>query len=175
MTTTRIDRFDDNPESGRGWVAGRSRPHHWPCRHCGMVTDYHLLRDAQLRAAESLDRRDEIDSLITFKEWLRAYEWDTDPRQPDDQAVADTNQAAASDDGWAVNRDGAAGWRQAATSDVAVPQQRTCSPDRDSVQVARQAVDAIPDVDSLADDRRPSPRATVAVCSFFQNGASVFR
>jgi hypothetical protein len=111
-----------------------------------MVTDYHLLRDAQLRATESLDRRDEIDRLITFKEWLRAYEWDTDPaRLGYEQATADldtpdprnTDQDADWDTVWGNNR------RVPAVED-AVPRQRTQVAEDDPVAGAHRAVAAIP-------------------------------
>lgn len=147
MITKRMDQ--PGLGSGRGWAAGRSRPHHWPCRHCGMVTDYHLLRD-------------EVDRLITFKEWLRAYEWETDPRHLDDQAATDTNQATAADDGWTADQGKTEDWSHAGTTDVVVPQQRTASPDRDPVGAARQAVDSIPDADSLVDDSWSSPPLTAA-------------
>lgn len=112
---------------GRGWAAGLHRPHRWPCRHCGMVEDYHLLRDAQLRAKESLSRRDEIDRLVVFKDWLRAYEW------PSQRPDLDTDTSG--DDG--AHR-AVAG---AAEGVGAIPAQRDGA---DPVERARQAVDAVP-------------------------------
>lgn len=121
---------------GRGWAAGLDRPHVWPCRHCDMVEDYHLERDAQLRRKESLDRRDEIDQLVVFKDWLRAYEWesqrpdqDADPVDHDDDWIAD----------WAA----------------AIPAQRGST---DPVAEARRAVDAVPD---LTDSDKPDTLAPV--------------
>lgn len=61
-------------------LARRRRPHLWPCRHCVMVEDYRLTRDSQLRLAEGAHRQDEdYPRPITFKEWLRAFEWERDP------------------------------------------------------------------------------------------------
>lgn len=131
----------DSPR--RGWAAGLARPHGWPCRHCGMVTEYHLVRDAQLRAAESLDRRDEIDRLITFKQWLRVYEWDTDPRRGDEQATATTEAADPSD---AEGDKAGDNERGGPAVEAAVPHQRV-SPEADPVAGARRAVAAIPDLD----------------------------
>jgi hypothetical protein len=54
-----------------------SRPHVWPCRHCDMVDDYRLNREAQLQAAEGVFRQDEDYRATTFKEWLQAFEWDS--------------------------------------------------------------------------------------------------
>jgi hypothetical protein len=54
-----------------------SRPHVWPCRHCDMVDDYRLTREAQLLAAEGVFRQDEDYRATTFKEWLQAFEWDS--------------------------------------------------------------------------------------------------
>jgi hypothetical protein len=160
VNPTDVDRAgeDRGPGAGRGWAARRSRPHRWPCRHCGMVTDYHLLRDAQVRAVESLERRDEIDRLITFKEWLRAYEWDTDPRRRDldDHVSADQvdGQVAAGNECWG----------QQDAADLAVPQQRSTPPDRcrDAVGAARRAVDAIPDNDPASDHGWSTTRVTAA-------------
>lgn len=115
---------------GRGWAAGLDRPHIWLCRHCDMVDDYHLERDAQLRRKESLDRRDEIDRLVVFKDWLRTYEWES--QQPDQDA----------DPG-----DGDADW--AADWAAEIPAQRGTP---DPVDIARRAVDAVPDADDELDD-----------------------
>jgi hypothetical protein len=54
-----------------------SRPHVWPCRHCDMVADYRLNREAQTQAAEGVFRQDEDYRLTTFKQWLQAFEWDS--------------------------------------------------------------------------------------------------
>ncbi len=116
---------------GRGWAAGQARPHTWLCRHCDMVGDYHRERDSQLRRVESLDRRDEIDRLVTFKEWLRTYEWDTDPhRQDNDHAQTGTDR---------VGTDQAGDPRQYGGRERSGP-----DPDGDPVGTARRAVDAIP-------------------------------
>src|SRR4051812_44476850 len=68
--------------TGRGWAAGLARPHVWPCRHCGMVDDYRLQRQAQLEYAEGEHNRDEDYRLVTFKDWLRAYQWEQPPDVP---------------------------------------------------------------------------------------------
>jgi hypothetical protein len=44
-----------------------------------MVDDYRLLRQAQLEFAESGHNRDEEYRLVTFKDWLRAYQWEQPP------------------------------------------------------------------------------------------------
>lgn len=127
----------DGRAPGRGWAPGQARPHVWPCRHCGMVTDYHLTRDAQLRRAESLDRRDEPDQAVTFKDWLRAYEWDDTTRWDgfDDQPDPDTADDA--DAAWA----GVWAAHQPSGIDSAAS---TGRPDVDPITVARAAVNAIP-------------------------------
>jgi hypothetical protein len=127
--------------SGRGWAAGLARPHTWPCRHCEMVTDYHLERDSQLRRAESLDRRDEIDRLIVFKDWLRAYEWQTEP--PED---ADADQG----ENWADDAD------EWARADVSEPG-NAATGDADPLGAARRAVDALPVEVDLDDDPAAGP------------------
>ena len=107
--------------TGGGWAAGQARPHVWPCRHCGMVEDYRLLRQAQLEYAEGAHNRDEDYRLVTFKDWLHAYQWEQPP------------------DAWAI------------------PEQRSSS---SSIEVARAAVAAIPDV---ADTNTPPARVSEAV------------
>jgi hypothetical protein len=45
-----------------------------------MVEDYRLLRQAQLEYAEGTHNRDEDYRLVTFKDWLRAYQWEQPPQ-----------------------------------------------------------------------------------------------
>ena len=80
-----------------------------------MVDDYRLLRQAQLEVAESGHNRDEDYRLVTFKDWLRAYQWE----QPPD---TDTD-----------------------SHDAAIPEQRTSASVVDPIDAARRAVSAIPD------------------------------
>jgi len=44
-----------------------------------MVEDYRLLRQAQLEYAEGPHNRDEDYRLVTFQDWLRAYQWEQPP------------------------------------------------------------------------------------------------
>ncbi len=67
--------------TGRGWAAGLARPHRWSCKHCGMVEDYRLTRQAQLEYTEGPHGRGEDYRLITFKDWLRAYQWEQPPER----------------------------------------------------------------------------------------------
>lgn len=135
------------PGPGRGWAAGLARPHYWPCRHCDMVGDYHLERDAQLRRSETLDRRDEIDRLIVFRDWLRAYEWESN--RPDHDDADDTSDAAHGDE----DDDWAAAW---------APHTPTVPAPRDPVDQARAAVDAVPSVE-LLDLHEPTPSSRAAI------------
>lgn len=75
-----------------GWTAGQARPHLWPCRHCGMVEDYRLLRQAQLEYAEGPHNRDEDYRLVTFKDWLRAYQWE---QPPDDWRIPEQRNSTS--------------------------------------------------------------------------------
>jgi hypothetical protein len=68
-------------ETGAAMNDSHSRPHLWPCRHCAMVDDYRLLREAQLDYAEGPHNRDENYRLVTFKDWLRAYQWEQPPEE----------------------------------------------------------------------------------------------
>src|SRR5438309_1608412 len=83
--------------TGRGWAAGLARPHVWPCRHCGMVEDYRLLRQAQLEYAEGAHNRDEDYQLVTFKDWLRAYQWEQPP-ETETCAIPEQRSATSSID-----------------------------------------------------------------------------
>lgn len=55
----------------RGHPKGR-RPS--GCRHCDMVDDYRLTREAQEAYRDW--RNENADSSITFKEWLRKFQWE---------------------------------------------------------------------------------------------------
>ena len=59
-----------------------------------MVEDYRLLRQAQLEYAEGPHSRDEDYRLVTFKDWLRAYQWE----QPPDESRAIPEQRSAAVD-----------------------------------------------------------------------------
>ncbi|MCO1659205.1 hypothetical protein [Pseudonocardia humida] len=64
------------------------RPHRWACRHCDMVTDYRLTRDAELRQAKGAFAHDEDYQLTTFKQWLQSFQWEQ-PRDIDTDTAAD--------------------------------------------------------------------------------------
>jgi hypothetical protein len=57
-----------------------------------MVEDYRLLRQAQLEYAEGAHNRDEDYRLVTFKDWLRAYQWE---QPPETQALAIPKQGGS--------------------------------------------------------------------------------
>jgi hypothetical protein len=83
--------------------AGRvRRPHLWPCRHCVMVEDYRLTRDAQLRQAEGVYDQDEGYRLTTFKQWLQTFQWEQ-PREPADDTATFTATSSDSAPGGAGN------------------------------------------------------------------------
>lgn len=63
------------PTAGRDRTG--SRRHVWPCRHCAMVEDYRLNREAQLQLAEGVFGQDEDFRVNTFKQWLQTFEWDS--------------------------------------------------------------------------------------------------
>jgi hypothetical protein len=120
-----------------------SRPHVWPCRHCNMVADYRLNRDAQTQLAEGVFRQDEDYRLTTFKEWLQAFEWDsarerheqdTAERDGSDAGFADRaadvgDRSTADADPWADHW--SARWAEsAARAAAAVPAPRTGDHDR---------------------------------------------
>lgn len=90
---------------GRG-----SRPHRWPCRHCDMVDDYRLNREAQIQLAEGVFRQDEDYQLDTFKDWLRTFEW---PRY--DPAGHRVEQDWPAQD-WAAAEWAAVGWADGSTA-----------------------------------------------------------
>jgi RNA polymerase sigma factor (sigma-70 family) len=88
-----------------------SRPHTWPCQHCGMVEDYRSTRETQIQLAEGrYDRaegRDETYRPVVFKDWLQTYQWErepdpTDPRQRENTANGDRCSEDA-DDGDVAN------------------------------------------------------------------------
>lgn len=54
-------------------LANRGR-HSGTCRHCDMVEGYHLARDADVRRIE-VSGQDEDDRAVTFRTWLRRFEW----------------------------------------------------------------------------------------------------
>ncbi|OLT01434.1 hypothetical protein BJF90_31985 [Pseudonocardia sp. CNS-004] len=49
-----------------------------------MVDDYRLERAAQLELAEGLYGQDEDYEVVTFKDWLRAFQWEREPDPPID-------------------------------------------------------------------------------------------
>lgn len=65
------------PPRTRGGRRAR-RPHRPGCRHCSMVEDYRLTRDAEIRVIETT-ARDENARPVVFKEWLCAFVWERDP------------------------------------------------------------------------------------------------
>jgi hypothetical protein len=54
-------------------LANRGR-HSGTCRHCDMVEAFYLAQDADIRRIE-VAAADEDARPITFREWLRRYEW----------------------------------------------------------------------------------------------------
>lgn len=125
--TTRSD--SDGPRAGGGAAGGRgSRPHVWPCLHCGMVEDYRLTRQSQLDHAEGAFRQDEDYRPVTFKQWLQDFQWETAPDLTDPAARTEDSWAASNwadrswpGDGWAGDRwapGDDAGWSSEAVDDV---------------------------------------------------------
>ena len=84
-----------------------SRPHLWPCRHCDMVEDYRLHREAQLQLAEGVFRQDEDYRLATFKDWLRTFEW---PHHDPGDARSDDGGGWDAQDWISAEEWTAAGW-----------------------------------------------------------------
>lgn len=60
---------------------GLRRPHRPGCRHCDMVQLYRLERDHQLRTRE-VACADEDLRLVTFREWLQLYRYETEHDYP---------------------------------------------------------------------------------------------
>jgi hypothetical protein len=148
-----------------------SRPHVWLCRHCDMVEDYRLNREAQLQLAEGVFRQDEDYRLTTFKEWLQAFEWDSvrerrgqDATERDapggghaDRSEDVEDRSTADADPWADHW--SARWSgRPAHGPAAVPAPRTGDHDRDAVIDAAEDVAAAERVEQLTrwhtDDHR---------------------
>lgn len=164
--------------SGRDDGAG-SRPHVWPCRHCDMVDDYRLNRENEAQLAEGVFRQDEDYRLTTFKQWLQAFEWDSQQeRYQRDTAAryADQGDASSSAQDGADSDDGdpwAAHWsaRWAGSTDdsvTAVPAPRAGLPVADELtadgeraeQLRRWHTDDQPaDTDTAADSSADSVRS----------------
>lgn len=104
MTAGTADRFPGGPEGGAG-----SRPHVPTCRHCDMVDDYRLTRQAQLQHAEGLHRQDQDYRAVVFKDWLRHFQWETEPDttnphlEPPDTPDTDTPDTDTPDTGGGVD------------------------------------------------------------------------
>lgn len=91
-----------------GGGAGRervSRPHVWPCQHCGMVEDHRLTRQAQLQLAEGAYRQDEHYPIINFKQWLQSYQWETAPDETAPTEDGPPDERPAGGDGDDANAD----------------------------------------------------------------------
>lgn len=53
--------------------------HSGNCRHCDMVESFLLAQDSDIRRIE-VAAQDEDARPISFREWLRRFEWETDPQ-----------------------------------------------------------------------------------------------
>ena len=76
-------------------MTAERRPHAWACRHCDMVDDYRLAREADVQAAEGVHRQDEDFHAVTFKQWLQVFEWD----HPDQHTTTDSDEQDPADHG----------------------------------------------------------------------------
>lgn len=128
----------DHPAQAAGGAGGRgSRPHTWPCQHCGMVEDYRSTRETQIQLAEGRyhrpEGRDETYRPVVFKDWLQTYQWEREPDPTDPRNHHDTEADHVA---------------------PGVPEPRTAEPD--SLTAARAAVDAATSesIDTGASDTR---------------------